>query len=601
MEKRIKKQTILYGLIAILSTAFIAGLSFNLGVFLSRTPFITPVSVAPTALFSTFQNSEQLKAFLLSNAITYTPFPFYGPFDVPRLNIMIPSLDAAPSAEGLWLSLSYFSSTNVQVAGVDELDTVKTDGQYIYTLSGTTLTILKAYPPETAEIVSKITFDNKYPYGIFVNDDRLTVIGAEYETSTPRIYSGYYIIDTKTFVNVYDIAIRSNPRLIRELTMTGSYFNSRRINQYVYFVVSQPAYLIYDTIVLPKFYSNGQLVKEIAPTEIHYSNGSDDYFQYTTFIAINTQNTIEPSTYMTLMLGGTSTMYVSLENMYVTIHETFQNTTIYRIHIKENNMTAEAVGEVQGQEVSQFSMDEYDNHLRIATVNWTNGTSHTNLYILNMNLTTAGKLVDIAPGETLDAARFLEKRCYLSTSVVRKDPFFVIDVENASAPEILGYLKIPGFIRYLQSYDENRVIGVGRDELNKVKVSLFDVTNVSAPIELDSYAVNEGNWTDTTVMSDHKALLFDHAKDLLAMPISVHFYGNASVRQSLYVFNITLSDGLVLRGTITHQSAGVGSWDSSYDVKRSLYIDNVLYSVSDKKIKLNDLQNLALIKEIPLP
>lgn len=597
MEKRIKKQTIIYGLIAVLSTAFIAGLSYNLSVFFSRTSFIPPVSVPTTALFSTFKNSNELKTFLLSNSRTYTPFPFYGPLDVPRLNTMIQGLEAKQSSTGLTYA---FSSTNVQVAGVDELDTVKTDGQYIYTLSGTTLIILKAYPPETTEIVSRITFDNMYPYGIFVNDDRLTVIGAKYETTSTRYTSGYFIIDTKTFVNVYDIAIRSSPRLVRELTMTGSYFNSRRINQYVYFVVSQPAYLIYDTIVLPKFYSDGQLIKEISPSEVHYSNGSDEYFQYTTFIAVNTQNTIEPPTYMTLMLGGTSTMYVSLENMYVTIHETFQNTTIYRIHIKENNMTVEAVGEVQGQEISQFSMDEYDNHLRIATVNWTNGTPHTNVYVLNMNLTTAGKLVDIAPGETLDAARFLEKRCYLSTSVVRKDPFFVIDVENATAPEILGYLKIPGFIRYLQSYDENHVIGVGRNELNKVKVSFFDVSNVSAPVELDSYVVNEGDWTDTPVMSDHKALLLDHTKDLLAMPISVNFYSDYTWQTSLYVFNITLADGLVLRGTVSHQDAVVNQRDNGYDVKRALYIDNVLYSVSDKKIKLNDLGDLAFIKEIPL-
>jgi inhibitor of cysteine peptidase len=596
MEKRIKKQALLYGLAAVLLTAGIAGLSYNFGVYLSKTPFTSPVSVAPSTLLTTFKTSQELKTFLLTNSMTITPFPLYGPLDVPQLRNMIQGFNAGESSTGSTIT---FSPTNVQVTGIDELDTVKTDGQYLYTLSGTTITILKAYPPETTEIISRITFDNSYPYGIFINNDRLIVIGAKYDIPSGSRSSGYIIVGTKTFVNVYDIAIRSSPRLIRELTMTGSYFNSRMIDQYVYFVVSQPAYLVYDTIILPKFYSDGQLIKEITPTEIHYSNGSDNYFQYTTFIAINTQNTIEPPTYMTLMLGGTSTMYVSLENMYVTIHETYQNTTIYRIHIKENNMTAEATGKVQGQEINQFSMDEYDNHLRIVTTNWVNGTQYTNLYTLNMNLTIAGELKNIAPGETLDAARFIEKRCYLSTSVVRKDPFFVINVENATTPEILGYLKIPGFIRYLQSYDENHVIGVGRNELNKVKVSFFDVSNVSAPVELDSYASSEGDWTDTPVMSDHKALLFDHTKDLLAMPISANFY-NSTWRQSLYVFNLTLTNGLVLKGTINHQNSA-SNRDSGYDVKRALYINNVLYSVSDKKIKLNDLGDLAFIKEISLP
>jgi len=38
--------------------------------------------------------------------------------------------------------------------------------------------------------------------------------------------------------------------------------------------------------------------------------------------------------------------------------------------------------------------------------------------------------------------------------------------------------------------------------------------------------------------------------------------------------------------------------DSSYHVKRALYIEDVLYTVSDNKIKLNSLENLALLKEI---
>ena len=111
--------------------------------------------------------------------------------------------------------------------------------------------------------------------------------------------------------------------------MTGSFFNSRMINDYVYFVVSQPAYIIYDTVVLPKIYSQDRLVKEIVPSDVHFYNGSDNYYQYTTFVTVNMQNPTEAPTYMTLMLGGTSSMYVSERNMYITFPEFNGNTWVY--------------------------------------------------------------------------------------------------------------------------------------------------------------------------------------------------------------------------------------------------------------------------------
>jgi inhibitor of cysteine peptidase len=66
------------------------------------------------------------------------------------------------------------------------------------------------------------------------------------------------------------------------------------------------------------------------------------------------------------------------------------------------------------------------------------------------------------------------------------------------------------------------------------------------------------------------------------------------------VFNITLTNGFVLKGNITHQEPGINDWDTHYYVRRGLYIENVLYTVSDKKIKLNNLETLTLLKEIPL-
>jgi uncharacterized secreted protein with C-terminal beta-propeller domain len=122
---------------------------------------------------------------------------------------------------------------------------------------------------------------------------------------------------------------------------------------------------------------------------------------------------------------------------------------------------------------------------------------------------------------------------------------------------------------------------------------------------MSRYSV-EGTWSDTSVLTDHKAFLFDRSRDLLSIPVSIcnerwineTLFG--SQWQGALVFNVTLTNGLALTGNVTHQVAGVNEWDSSLWIKREFYIEQVLYTMSDKKLKLNNLQDLAFIKEIEL-
>lgn len=222
----------------------------------------------------------------------------------------------------------------------------------------------------------------------------------------------------------------------------------------------------------------------------------------------------------------------------------------------------------------------------------------------------------------------MDERCYLVT-FKKVDPFFVIDMSNPAKPEILGALKITGYSNYLHPYDENHIIGIGKETVEAeqgtfawyqgVKISLFDVSNVSAPIEEGKPYVIGNRGTDSPVLQDHKALLFDKSKNLLAMPVLVaeidpakypsdvpdYTYGDY-VWQGAYVFNIT-ENGITLRGKITHienldefKKSGY-YFSSPYMIKRCLYIENVLYTVSDKKIQMNNLTDLTKIGEVVLP
>jgi len=131
-------------------------------------------------------------------------------------------------------------------------------------------------------------------------------------------------------------------------------------------------------------------------------------------------------------------------------------------------------------------MDEFGAYFRIATTSNRNGNSN-NVFVLNRRLRVVGSLTEIAKGETIKSARFLEKKLYLVT-FRQVDPFFVIGFKNQRQPFILGELKITGFSSYLHPYDDETIIGIGRqaDENGRtkgLKISIFDVSDVRNPTE----------------------------------------------------------------------------------------------------------------------
>ena len=406
--------------------------------------------------------------------------------------------------------LPTYSGTNVQVAGVDEADTVKTDGNYIFTLnenytaeSLSTVYIVKA--DSSASVVGKINLDGATSCaGMFLsqNGNKLAVLGSKYGDNVylPRPIGGtigltydYYANTVKTFIYTYDVSNKANPTLTRNLTLSGSYFNSRMINNYVYVVISQPAYMNNDTVILPQVYAGAE-TKAVAPTEIYYTDMQDSSFTYTTFTGVNILDDSEAPTDMTIMMGGTSNMYVSSSNMYVTFPDTTgESTEIYRVAINDAALTFEAQGVVPGYVLNQYSMDEYNGNFRIATTvstgSWVNRDQHNNLYILNMDLGVVGKIENLAQGERIYSARFTGDKAYLVT-FKQTDPFFVLDLKDPTSPKVAGELKIPGYSSYLHPYNENYIIGIGKEN-NTLKLSLFDVTDMSNPTEVARTIIGE--------------------------------------------------------------------------------------------------------------
>jgi len=539
--------------------------------------------------------------------------------------------------------LPTYSRTNVQVEGVDEADIVKTDGTYIYVISNKTIIILKAYPPENAQILSKITFKGTLR-GIFINQDKLAAFEdtgyyPEFKEYSDSISTRY---TPRTNITVYNIADRTNPTITRNMSIEGSYFNSRMIGNYAYIITQQQIYMDRDNVSIPKIcYQNR--TEQVPANQIYYSDTNDNFNTYANIVGVNLINDKEDPTVKSIVIGYASTMYVSKSNIYIT-YSTYQyqgqTTKIHRIHIDKGEIDYQASGEVPGYVLNQFSMDEHNSNFRIATCSWRIGfggpmltrqesTSENNVYILNMDLDTIGSVEDLAPGETIHSARFMSNRCYLVT-FKKIDPLFVIDLSNPTDPQVLGQLKVTGYSDYLHPYDENHIIGIGKETVEGdekgnfvwyqgIKISLFDITDVSEPKEITKYEIGDRG-TDSPILNDHKAFLFDRDKNLLVIPVTVaeinpakypggeippNAYGDY-VWDGAYVFHISLEQGLELQGKITHLESNVELmksgyyYSSQYSIKRSLYIDNVLYTISGLKIKMNSLIDMNEINEIEL-
>src|SRR5256712_2115137 len=532
------------------------------------------------------------------------------------------------------------SETNNQVAGVDELDTVKSDGQYIYTVTNNTIAIVDAYPVNNAQLVSRISVGNQSIDGIFVSGSRLSIV-----TEAPRnFYYGYASCggpllgagtsfapmvpqclgcirpwvpqEQNTSLIVYDLTNHSSPTLQTRLTVNGTFVGSRRIGDIVYLVSSGPA-RYNDT--LPAMVLKGRKT-EIPATQIYHSDVGDKAFSYTMVVALNMIQDNASPIVESYLLGTSSTIYVSSTNIFLTqpVWDGSDETAIHRISTTDSTINYEASGIVPGHVLNQFSMDEYNGHFRVVTSNnsWNNGM--TNLYILDLSMKIIGRLDGISPGETFHAARFMGDKAYLVT-FKRMDPLFVIDLKDPANPTMLGQLNVTGVSDYLQPFDSSHLIGIGKSAEDVawenaarffgLKISLFDVTDPHRPTDLSDFTIGERG-TNSPALTDAKAVLFERSLNLLVIPMEVWGQGPSNgyypytqaVSQGAYVFQVSSEHGIVFRGSISHfpSQVPVDRIVTAYYVTRSLYIGNVLYTISAAMVKMNSLTDLSPLGSVNL-
>ncbi len=534
------------------------------------------------------------------------------------------SAAAAPVDSGSGMD---YSETNVQVKGVDEADIVKTDGNYIYYVAGNQLNILKPDGAATRLVSSTpLSSDDSwwgYNSEMFLLGNRLVIITQTFNTVWVNDANGNYETNTdQTSAVIYDISSPAKPVQVVSLGQSGNYVSSRMIGDYVYLVTSQ--YIYSPVKGTPITYipatSVGAESKLLMPTDL-YIGGNPQNAAYTVVGSINLKSGSN-FTSAKAVFGGTSDLYATADHLLlafaryedetlpiapdkdgknVQITRSSSSTDLVLLGLAEGQITKLASGNVPGNLLNQFSMDEYKNVIRVVTTLnnseqriFTDGvdtyeydsTSANALYTLDLNLKVLGKIENLAKDEFVKSVRFDGDVGYFVT-FRQVDPLFAVDLKNPAYPRVLDALKIPGFSEYLHVFKDNLLLGIGynADEntgmMQGVKLSMFDTT-VKTNIREVTTANVDASWT--VVGSNHKAILVDAEKNLIAFPADSNYY----------IYRYTADKGFELLARVG-MTADLSSWNL-----RGMFIGDYFYVLGDSGITVISLTDFTVLATVKL-
>jgi len=576
-----------------------------------------------------------------------------------------------------------WSETNVQEAGVDEPDLVKTDGEFMYIAQRDELTILRSWPPEDTARVAALPLGGS-PFSLFLHGDLAAVFSYDYSRPGGDVGDGWDQ-GFATRITVVDLTNREQPRIVREIDLEGWFVDARLIEGDLYVVLStwtEMPQVLWDTLwtaspVLPQLPPNATeaqrerargearailrpLVKsavdelrneELIPrlldqrtpngdassealmacTDIYRPEGiSNPSVLSVVHVALDEGSAGGDVSATGLMAEGWE-VYASQESLYVAQSSRWWwwgwgnldlSTHIHRFELAGAATTYEASGVVDGWLLNSFSMSEWDGHLRLATTDtdaWWGTTDAdadppaNNVFTLQEQgvlLEIVGEVRGIAPDEQIQSARFIGPRGFLVTFLFI-DPLFTLDLADHTNPRIVGELELPGWSAYLHPLGDDHLLGVGMDatlegQVLGLAVNLFDVSDFANPALVDRFTLQSDDWSWSEALWDHHA--FTLWQGVLAVPI--YTWAGDDGFSGLLLLSVDEQEGLEELGRIDHTDIvadsecqwgtnGDGeSWGGPCDedwwyasMRRSVGIEDWIYSVSDYGLKVNSLED----------
>ena len=547
-----------------------------------------------------------------------------------------------------------FSETNVQEAGIDEPDFIKTNGKIISVLQDNILNIIDPESNSSRPLGSLRLEGLGWGSEMFLSGERVWVMAqTDLYTVSPLVarFIPEGTWDPHTTIVEIDITDPTQPIQLSSMIIEGRYVNARVINDIARIVISSPP------SDLPFVTPQGPSAEEVAleankqaivkttidnwvPSYVHESKEDKvtqgqlvdckkvshpskfSGFTSLSVLDLDLTSDMKPPAATSVLTDG-ETVYASQENLFISTtdypeivpfgEENFQNTeeeystSIHQFTMKTGDKTEyKASIDVEGHLLNQFAMSEHNGNLRVATTTGTpwgfdesNESVVTVIEISDEGLTEVGRVGGMGKGERIFAVRFIGDLGYVVT-FRQTDPFYTLDLSEPKTPKVRGELKITGYSGYLHPIEENLILGIGQEATEEgvttgTKAALYDVEDLGDPKVISIWSPGSGR---SSAEWNRHAFLWWPPESIAVLPIRDWMNGRAEAVM------LKVKDGdLQEFGRITHSEP-----DSPPDAKpafmipieRSLVVGNEIWTYSRGQLQANLLTDLSVSKKVQL-
>ena len=502
-----------------------------------------------------------------------------------------------------------YSTTNLQMEGVDESDIAKIDGSYIYTVEDKYIVITDIRDGKLEEVTRFLPKDcgaADRVMEIYVDGDQLILVVQGYETSlgesskagSDKENSDKENLDKEnsdeeiavsdasedsafcykmngkstTQIQVYSIVDRRNPEFEGRLIQDGYYNTSRKIGDVVYLFTQY--HMTSDVVgyvekeytsVIPKV--NGE---KVPAGEIYLPESSGESGILVSSLDVNKPDKVLDSK---LVISGYAQTYISKDALYL-YEEDYDGamiTNIAKFALDEGRISGVAATAVRGYVRDTFAINASDGYLRVLTTDYSTEDEVNALYILDENMKLTGQLTGIAPGEEIYAARFMGNTGYFVT-YRNTDPLFTVDLSDPAKPEIIGELKVTGFSEYLHFWDDTHLLGIGYESdektgnIENIKLSMFNIENPGEVTEEAKLVLKDVDYSEA--LYDYKSVIISKDKNLIGLVCED--YSSSRTKQTYQIYSYE-------NGTFKKQAEIPGINGVNYENVRGMYSGNVFY------------------------
>jgi uncharacterized secreted protein with C-terminal beta-propeller domain len=534
-----------------------------------------------------------------------------------------------------------FSTTNVQEAGIDEPDLIKTDGHYVYVAAGGQLRVIDVGSGAAPRLVGALQLDGSYAHQLLIRGTRALVLS----TLSASVISEHASVSgpataksaiaaipghSTTVLTEVDLTDPAAPKVARTMTLEGDYVDARMVGGTVRAVVSStptppgavplkgaslrtfvPATTIRSRI------SGHSFRRGVVPCD---DVRRPDAFSGLSLLTVLTVD-LDKGLYNVdrdAVLAGAQTVYGSDKSLYVASRRyvpglgdasgaSSLRTEIHRFDASVAGQTTYAgSGTVPGFVVNAYALSEQDGSLRVASTDepsWLPEDSqskpaHSYVTVLSPReggaLAQVGQVGGLGEGQRIYGVRFVGTTGYVVT-FRQVDPLYALDLSKPDAPRVVGELEISGYSAYLHPLGDGLLLGIGQEtsdggRTQGTQVSLFDVSDLAHPKRIQHVVYGNGN---SDAEFDPHAFLWWAPTQTAVLPLQIYDPAGDSGKGASFTGAIGLrvaADGIGEIGRVVH-----GSGETPEPIARSLVIGDRLYTLSSLGLQASRLDTLAPI------